>query len=337
MKKLIGIITIVLLIVLFLIVLFIRQSTSPSQNTARFPIPTPIKVTYPFPTRAPLPQIATGENNSLGSVVLTINESPSIPSSVPVYKLADTQVPEETVTSFMNLFNFSGNPEQTPDANNTVSLHWQKENEELVINQRYGLISYMNYSSNPAGTINSETDAINLATNFLAHKGLIAPEQKNPTISLFRQTPENLETVTSFAEADSFIVSFPFLLDNLTVYQQFGGITGTHVTINKSGAIEKVLVQYPLTVDKKNYQPLSLTEAEQKIQNGQGSVVSYAERASGLPVNSKPQQTTFTRVSLELFEDKLGGFIEPIYVFEGLSTTNNQSYKILVYVSAIAN
>lgn len=314
-------------------VLFYFGTRGPSPKKSApsvFPTPTIFQSNYTFPTLAPRPTIISYSANQLGTITFNDPQS-SFPATAPTYRLSDIQVPDESVTKLVSALGFTGNGSTIPDANNTTTLMWSTSEKTLHINQRYGLISYSSTRKNSGSPISSEEQIVSAATSFLRENG-IPLNDASPVVSYYKATQYELGQVATFTEADTYIVSFPFTLNSTPVYSQGGGVTGTFVTVTKSGAIQKVVIQHPFPADSRTYPLASLSEIRNRIENGQGVVVLFQGESSGIPPSIKLTRTTITDIHLGYLVDPASYYIYPITLAQAEGTDGISFYPMTVYV-----
>ena len=336
-KKILILLAILALILLFTLPYVFTKKDSPLPSDQQFLIPTPIPTNQPFPRILPTPLIQATENKTYGEVSFASSVSNILPSVAQVYKTSQIQVPDESRDEIARKFAFTTPPLSIPDAESSITYSWRSGEAELRINQRFGYISYVNLSAPKTTRVVSTQDGLNRARKYLAEKRLLSPSATGtPLFSFFSNDGTESRQVDSFEAANEITITFPEQLGETLLYQQYGGVIGTHVTLLTSGEIIRVNIQHPLSTSSTSTPLLSFSEMQERIENGEGAISSLNDQATSVLPEMTLRKTQITSVRVGLMDDKISGYLLPIFVLKGITTDNTGSdYPITIYLPAI--
>lgn len=272
-----------------------------------------------------------------------------LPTSLPAYSIETTNLDLSAAQNIASSFSFNGKP--TRVINNTTDgtqFEWQDKTKLLSISQTTIRFEDTSIPTNEATTSASLTEsdlqkkAIDIARSVLKQEsGLVLNNSK--TAYLVHKN-KLLESASTFSDAQIVQFSFDKNLSSYPLYSANINPSYAIITVSKDGQLAQFYSRLIRATPKGNtYQIKTLPEAEAAVENGMGIIVNtYIPDKNGLALNLYsvgPQEITLARitnVSLAYFmPSNPQNDIQPIFVFSGDFSTNNQKGKIVIYLPAI--
>lgn len=338
-KKLSFAITVFVITIPLLLLVFRFLNAQDKKEGAR-PTPTPAygnTENLPLVNKQQLPELriqpaAGAEANELGEVIYNLQE-PTLQPTIPVY----TIIRESFSETFINAIVKSLAPNGTQSTEGTTQYPtrvWVSGEKRLTFRMASGIVEYST-GIIPANDSLTQSELVALAANFLKNLNLNTSNQldKGPRVNYFSSRAADLVEVDSIGEADMLDLSYAEEINGKKIYRQYGSDAQTHVWISKSGEILKLSYKKPLTY-RASGKVATLPFDEAK--NTMGFAVTVALLGGAYHANTitAPSSTELKNVELGYIEDGTGKMLLPIYVFGGISKTQNEEEEIIVYLPA---
>lgn len=266
--------------------------------------------------------------NSLG-VISFKYASKNIPNSSAIYTQAPTSIPADTISKIQEKL-IAGGTERIINTPQGQVIFMQKDTKTLTIYLYSRMIVYTETGQTPPPTT-SGTNVVKKAADFISSLSLPFDPSSSKT-TYFTSNTSDLTQSNSASTADVIDVSFSEVVQGLTVYRQYGSDASAHVWISKNGTLVKFTYFYsPQYEPQKSITLPSISDAETSIRKGGGTIVSLGNDYQQTPL-SKIEETEFTSVEVGYFNDEQGGYLYPVFIFKGTSTTPEGSVPIVVYL-----
>jgi hypothetical protein len=332
-RAIIIFIFVLFLAILFFVSLFVKKT--PFQKGPFAPSPTlvPIEVSGKNGVALVSAKIESSPsvaNNNLGEVFFDY-QTKNIPKSGTVYTQAPTSIPAETISKIQEKL-IAGGTERIINTPSGQVILMQKEGKTLTIYLYSRTISYSDTTTSPPSS--SDVPALTKkAVDFITSLGLPF-DKSTPTVRYFIDRTGDLIQTTDLASADLIDISFKELVQELTVYRQFGSDAATHVWFSNTGAIKKFTYFYtPQYLPQKSIILPTLQEAEDMVKKNKGIIVGLGDDYQQVPLKS-PTRTIFTSVEVGYFNSGYNTLLFPIFVFKGNSLTEGTTKPITLYLPA---
>ncbi|HVZ67700.1 MAG TPA: hypothetical protein VG917_05585 [Patescibacteria group bacterium] len=325
--------------VTFVLILFLSLFIGPKnknggQVTLNTPTPAPIQI--PEDELIPTPIIqnpVSALTNRLGLVSFSVINI-TLPKKMNVYGGSPTPIEKSTGTNIAQKLGITTQGKITSTTNGDA-LSFQDKGKNLIFYLSAGNTQFFNGNATTDKTTGQSLDILsNTARGFMnlfspISDGLVL-DNKNIA---FMVGGGDVESVPTFEEATTLDVPFIATIDSYPLYSQFGSNAQGHVWIDKNGQVLRVTLNTKQTLTaSKTVEIFTLEQAKKQIINGSGTIVKYGgDEDVNLPT---PTSTLFTGVNVGYIKDDTSKIIYPIFVFEGVATTNNSTYPIVVYLPA---
>ncbi|MCL5113932.1 MAG: hypothetical protein M1372_02060 [Patescibacteria group bacterium] len=288
------------------------------------------KIPTPVIKRAPSLQ-----TNKLGTVIFSL-PTVSFPADLTIYKTEGSGIDQTQAQNIANSFSINITP-QTINPNLYV---WNSEDrmKSLTVYLDSGLLIYTNAQARGKEdasivSIKSDDDIKKVTNDFLQKQRYLG---KNLVINkiLYHRGEEQSSTIRDPSSATSFELTLKRVLNNVPLFYQYGTSSSASIIMDTLGMVRRfsyVFISYQ-GLEKRLL--LSIEEAERKIQNGEGIIVSYGDNQGA---NIPPLlSTNINSVSIAYLDDRTTGFLVPIFVFTGTSnSTTTTNVPITTYLPAM--
>ena len=308
-------------------------------NQGVFTTPTPILPRGYVPgSKIPTPAIKKApslQTNKLGAVTFLL-PGVSFPADLTIYKIESSSIGQAQAQDIAKSFSIN----TAPQIINSSLYIWISENKmkSLTAYLDSGLLIYTNAQTRAKEdfaiiSIKSDDDIKRVANDFLQKQYYLGKDLVIDKI-LYHKGGELLPPATDISSATSFEVILKRVLNNVSLFYQYGTSSSVSVVIDTLGIVKKFSYVFLSYQGLEKRQLLSIEEAKQKIQNGEGTIVSYGDNQG---VNIPPLlSTNINSVDIAYLGDRTTGFLVPIFVFTGISnsltTANN---PIVIYLPAM--
>lgn len=343
-KKYLIFLIIFLFCFLFIINLTISFFSRQEKNVGSLPLfPTPTPLQIRFPSIIPTPNFKEKLfSQSLGKISFTLS-SIQTPSEIHIFKIGSYEIKENQAISFAKTLGFKTNPTIVKNPQNYTIISWKEDLKILSIIIETGFIQYNNsfipakadLGSPPITLLKTPDEAISIANKYLESHGLLPFGLSSEKADVLMYAGgSDLEETKNFSEASVIEIRFKRIINNLIVLGQNENTAHASVWIDKFKTIKKIEYQYPqLAANSAIYNIISLDEAKEKIMNNQGTIIRIGSEEN--PVKKDVFSSSFINVSFSYFDDRKDGFIQPVFVFKGLTQlASGKSEEVVVYVPA---
>lgn len=257
------------------------------------------------------------------------------PKTVDVYEHSSENSFLERVDEIISQFKAQGDQKETADSQHGTGIFMQGTNGTLLIYHDY--VSFNSISSEPGSLSEfNAQDMNNVARNYLSTFTITNQSLDESEIAYYHTVGEDFYLDSDPNGASLAKLDFPQKIDNLRLINPAGV---TSVTFNKKGQITKTSFALQKNVALLGkYQIISFKKALERLEAGEGKVISA--NSMGSILISKPQYRTIKSIILKnaglAYYDPLGGnSIQPVWVFEGEGTINNQAITATIIIPAI--
>ena len=299
-------ILVVSLLAVVLVVLFIALGWRPAEKE---------KTVF----REKVPTLFSGQKapplNFVGGAV-------SFPSEMETYSMADRPLSETEAISAAASFGFSNSPREIEDKVDGKILFWDLPTETLQIRLKQKVLKYAvkNFSvekRNPP----TLSEAQGLAREFLESRGLFSNLSFKGQLEYLKGLATSARIVR-LDESEGVKVSLTYKLSGLPLFDEFLGPDPVSAVLGNEGRVVSLSYLFFREADLKSEGKvaiLSLSEARELLSNGEGvaagALSADPERAGPVKADS-PLGSVF----LSYFHSVKTSTVQPVFVFEGLST-----------------
>jgi len=330
---------------LFLIFLTFVISTSVIGNSFKNPPSNPSIPTTPIPlnsstsgSKIPIPEIKSSpllQTSQLGTVTFSLSNV-SFPASLTTYKVLSYGIDPAQAQNIAKSFSLN-TPPQIIDNNLYV---WVSEDttKSLSAYLDSGLLIYTNslipgQGDTSISIMRSDSDIKRVAENFLQKQTYLGKDLTIDKI-LYHKGEEISQPVKDISSATFFEVTLKRTINSIPIFYQYATSDSASVIISSLGIVRKFSYVFLSYQPFDNRQLLPIEEAKQKIQNGEGTIVSYGDN-HGADVSSL-LSTNINSVELAYLNDNTTGFLSPIFVFTGTANSpTSTNVPIVIYLPAL--
>ncbi len=215
-------------------------------------------------------------------------------------------------------------------------LTWQSLEASLTIDKLKGSLTYTNpIALNKTGNNLSYTRLRSAAETFIKEKG-ISLEDLNSSDSDTKFYKPDSSVTTDLGQASLVELNYKRFVNGFEV-RNFQNTAYLVVQITRDGkvsAMNYLNTQIEANADV-TYPLLSESQAGTALKNGKGFLVNYTKTGYGSIQLVNPDSVALSTGKLFLYDDGVGDFIEPIYVFNAVAAKSLQSADAEVYLPAI--
>lgn len=328
-KKLIILFIFAGLFSLILLLSIIPKSKFGTSNSNIYPTKVPVVISQNSKSTLPKSEIQSPfdtTTGNLGKISFDI-ASPNLPTTGTLYNIAPSSIPTDVISRLKSVLLPDG-VQKTLDTPNGEVIMITQNQKTLMVYSYSRTIVYTDTNPTPP---NKLLPFVELSKNFINSLSL-AIDDSDPNITYYSTKTSDLTEVGNYNASDVVDVSFREAMNKFVVYRQFGSDSRTHVWITKNGGVTKLTYLYsPVYEPRTSISLPTLEEAENKILNHQGTVVSIGDEYQQGEITDI-ERTSLKRVSFGYFSDTTNNALYPIFVFTGNAFSKGVFYPIIIYL-----
>ncbi|GEM_PF-5975425 len=332
-KKLFPYVAFVFVVALFISLIFLRTNKTPQTDKKDG-----------TPGFSP-PLIKEKSLQNKPSLIDSSNlESISVPKNLPPYEVKNLVLSEQDAKIIAQSLGFPPEPSSIdPNTQDGNQYSWKSGNKNLVLGETN--LRYTNTESESKNIVTSEKELEKVAFNFLLKipKLHLASERNVTAKKYFKFDNKTLKSSNAYTAADVVEFSIPVNLTGYTLVDESPQTATTRIRLKKDGEVILLDTRYFegfLAQEEYGIKSLEQTIGEVKLNKGKivyTAIPDENNQAQELfrvsPVNI--ENLVLKRVNLAyLYPDELNGPIQPIYIFEGNFTKDNQTGLAIIYLPA---
>lgn len=333
-RKLFILITGLFIIVcLLLMILAFRPQSSTDQANPEVIRDDNLFTPAPKPETLPIPTIQDRQNTNLEWI---FNYTPPIiPQWSDVYQITDYSLTTNQADQIINSFSYGLGKTQILRGDRVI---WNSndQNQSILISLSGGYIEYTNM------VLPGKTDALQeisyspeqlpqTSIKFLTDHGLMHDDLIfNSQVKYFSTSGDEPIEVSSYEQADTYVVQLNRQLGNTSLFMPSGDSSGATLWISRSGQVTKLSYYYPkVVVVNEPYPIINGSDIQDLLRNNQGIIVNT-------DFNQEFVEITLNTAELVYLDDRQTAYIQPVLVFKGNGRlTNNQIQPVIVYLPLI--
>lgn len=269
----------------------------------------------------------------------------TVPSTAFAYKVSYA-VDASWAQRLAESFGLTDSPKRSDDADGRTILLWTDSAQQtaLSVTLNTGTAEYSVFNIEHIITEKTATASqiVSVAEKFLKDHSLFPPNisANSSTVTYYTDNGGEVEETTDISRANVASVAFTRSLDGIVIYEQYAQTAPIHVWVRKDLSITKATFQYAI-IDETSRIPvklMSLEDAKRSLLQGKGTIVNFTPGVIDPRKELPPQSMVLTKVSMNYFDDKISGVLQPIFVFEGTATYQGLGEEpVVIYLPALSS
>lgn len=345
-KKILAVILfLVSIVVILLVIVFLPQPTQTPPSQPSFLLPTPYAGVAEFAEKPPLPILERQITNT-PQIIWNIT-NPNLKTSARIYK-TQYVILGDRAAEIAKRFGFTTQPEifENPILKSTTATWMNAEQDQILsITQTSGYIEYLNnviqgkadVDSKPLPRIESRTQVVENARNYLSSHGLLPPgiTTSANNVRLFNETQSHPEEVDEFPNATLYQAVFIQQVDTVPIYVQYGSPLDISVWLTNTNIVKKVSFFYTQIIGRSpSYRLFNFAQIKVQLETGNGLFYTLGSNGE-LIDNPNFSSVQFNSIQLVYVDDRTSGYIHPYFLLKG--SDNATGNEVRAYLSAVQN